>query len=231
MPGPCEPANGVVRPDVPLVSGARWEAGMRRSRKLAGPFHCFASSREVARLVAVTYVRFPLNLTSIKDLLFERGIDVCHEPRQALVEQVRADVRGRDAALPGQSHTRFPALAVALGRHVRETEKRDGPLVASDGSGRLSALGLRHENPRQECRAPVDEGVEAPRHPRADHPRRAPQPHRPSEVQAPTLRYARGLAAHRELGRCAHRVTWIVQRRVRIRLTGPPRDSLGGWSG
>jgi hypothetical protein len=26
-------------------------------------------------------------------------------------------------------------------------------------------------------------------------------------------------------------VTWIVQRRVRIRLTGPPRDSLGGWSG
>ncbi len=30
-------------------------------------------------MVAVTYVRFPLSLRNVEDLLFERGIDICHE--------------------------------------------------------------------------------------------------------------------------------------------------------
>ena len=52
----------------------------RRSRaKPPSPFRCFNSSREVIRLVALMYVRFPLSLRSVENLLFERGIDVCHE--------------------------------------------------------------------------------------------------------------------------------------------------------
>jgi putative transposase len=33
----------------------------------------------VIRLVVLMYVRFPLSLRNVEDLLFERGIDLCHE--------------------------------------------------------------------------------------------------------------------------------------------------------
>jgi putative transposase len=33
----------------------------------------------VIRLVVLMYVRFPLSLRNVEDLLFERGIDICHE--------------------------------------------------------------------------------------------------------------------------------------------------------
>ena len=52
----------------------------RKSRaKPPGPFRCFNSSPEVIRLVVLMYVRFPLSLRNVEDLLFERGIDLCHE--------------------------------------------------------------------------------------------------------------------------------------------------------
>ena len=46
---------------------------------LANPFRCFNSSPEMIRLVVMMYVRFPLCLRNVEDLLFERGIDICHE--------------------------------------------------------------------------------------------------------------------------------------------------------
>jgi transposase-like protein len=52
---------------------------MPRSRKSASPFRYFNSSPEVIRLVVMMYVRFPLSLRNVEDLLFERGIDICHE--------------------------------------------------------------------------------------------------------------------------------------------------------
>jgi putative transposase len=52
----------------------------RRSRaKPPSPFRYFNSSPEVIRLVVMMYVRFPLSLRNVEDLLFERGIDICHE--------------------------------------------------------------------------------------------------------------------------------------------------------
>jgi len=47
--------------------------------KAASPFRYFHSSPEVIRLVVLMYVRFPLSLRNVEDLLFERGIDICHE--------------------------------------------------------------------------------------------------------------------------------------------------------
>ena len=47
--------------------------------KSASPVRYFNSSPEVIRLVVMIYVRFPLILRSVEDLLFERGIDICHE--------------------------------------------------------------------------------------------------------------------------------------------------------
>lgn len=52
----------------------------RKSRaKPPSPFRYFNSSPEVIRLVVMMYVRFPLSLRNVEDLLFERGIDICHE--------------------------------------------------------------------------------------------------------------------------------------------------------
>ena len=52
----------------------------RKSRALPlSPFRRVNSSPEVIRLVVMMYVRFPLSLRNVEDLLFERGIDICHE--------------------------------------------------------------------------------------------------------------------------------------------------------
>lgn len=52
---------------------------MSSPRKPTSPFRYFNSSPEVIRLVVMMYVRFPLSLRNVEDLLAERGIDICHE--------------------------------------------------------------------------------------------------------------------------------------------------------
>src|SRR5476649_829271 len=47
--------------------------------KAPNPFRWFDSSPEVIRLVVLMYVRFPLSLRNVEDLLFERGIDISYE--------------------------------------------------------------------------------------------------------------------------------------------------------
>ena len=52
----------------------------RKSRaKPASPFRYFHSAPELIREVVMLYVRFPLSLRNVEDLLFERGYDLCHE--------------------------------------------------------------------------------------------------------------------------------------------------------
>ena len=52
----------------------------RKSRAAPpSPFRCFNSSPEVIRLVVMMYVKYPLSLRNVEDLLAERGIDVCQE--------------------------------------------------------------------------------------------------------------------------------------------------------
>ncbi|WP_298563120.1 IS6 family transposase [uncultured Aliiroseovarius sp.] len=43
------------------------------------PFRYFKASPEIIRLAVMLYVRFPLSLRNVEDLLHERGIDVSHE--------------------------------------------------------------------------------------------------------------------------------------------------------
>tara|TARA_R100000005_G_scaffold72265_1_gene39661 strand:- start:1257 stop:1964 length:708 start_codon:yes stop_codon:yes gene_type:complete len=43
------------------------------------PFRYFKTSPEIIRLTVLMYVRFPLSLRNVEDLLHERGIDICHE--------------------------------------------------------------------------------------------------------------------------------------------------------
>ena len=51
----------------------------RRSTPKSNPFRYFNSSPEVIRMAVMLYIRFPLSLRNVEDLLFERGVDICHE--------------------------------------------------------------------------------------------------------------------------------------------------------
>ena len=46
---------------------------------MQNPFRCFNGSLEIIRLAMLEYIRYPISLRQVEDLLFERGIDICHE--------------------------------------------------------------------------------------------------------------------------------------------------------
>jgi putative transposase len=43
-------------------------------------FRYFKTSPEIIRLAVMLYVRYPLSLRNVEDLLHERGIDITHGP-------------------------------------------------------------------------------------------------------------------------------------------------------
>ena len=61
--------NG-LEPALPHI----WFSGIPKN-----PFRYFNTSPEIIRLAVMMYVRFPLSLRNVEDLLHKRGIDVCHE--------------------------------------------------------------------------------------------------------------------------------------------------------
>ena len=46
---------------------------------MKNPFRYFKTSPEIIRLAVMMYIRFPLSLRQVEDLLHERGIDICYE--------------------------------------------------------------------------------------------------------------------------------------------------------
>jgi len=58
-----------------------WQLGCNGLKCLApqtSPFRYFNPLPEVIHLVVLIYLRFPLSLRNVEDLLLERGIDLCH---------------------------------------------------------------------------------------------------------------------------------------------------------
>jgi putative transposase len=47
--------------------------------KSDNPFRHYNSSPEIIRLPVMMYVRYPLSLRNVEDMLFERSIDISHE--------------------------------------------------------------------------------------------------------------------------------------------------------
>ena len=43
------------------------------------PFKYFKTSPEIIKLAVMYYIRYPLSLRQVEDILHERGIDICHE--------------------------------------------------------------------------------------------------------------------------------------------------------
>ena len=46
---------------------------------MKNPFRYFKTSPDIIRLAVMMYIRFPLSLRQVEDLLHERSIDICHE--------------------------------------------------------------------------------------------------------------------------------------------------------
>jgi putative transposase len=69
---------------------------------MSNPFRYFNSSPEVIRLVVMMYVRYPLSLRNVEDLLAERGIDISHETVRfwwnRFGPMFAAEIRNRHAA-------------------------------------------------------------------------------------------------------------------------------------
>ena len=80
---------------------------------MKNPFRYFKTSPEIIRLAVMMYVRFPLSLRNVEDLLHERGIEVSHRDDPVLVEPVRPDLRRRDPQEEDGSNARVFGLAVA----------------------------------------------------------------------------------------------------------------------
>jgi putative transposase len=88
---------------------------MPRSRKPASPFRYFNSSPEVIRLAVLMYVKYPLSLRNVEDLLHERGIDICHETVRFWWNRFgplfASDIRRqRTAQMRGSRHWRVSAV-------------------------------------------------------------------------------------------------------------------------
>ena len=80
---------------------------------MKNPFRYFKTSPEIIHLAVMMYVRFPLSLRNVEDLLHERGIEVSLRDDPVLVEPVRPDLRRRDPQEADGSNARVFGLAVA----------------------------------------------------------------------------------------------------------------------
>ena len=50
---------------------------------MRNPLGYFKTSPEIIRLAVMMYIRFPLSLRQVADLLHERGVDISHETVRA----------------------------------------------------------------------------------------------------------------------------------------------------
>ena len=75
------------------------------------------------RLAVMMYIRFPLSLRNVEDLLHERGIDISHETVRFWWNRFGPMFAAEIRKKTGQSDARIFELAVALGRGVREDQR------------------------------------------------------------------------------------------------------------
>ena len=99
-------------------------------------FRYFYSSPEVIRLVVMMYVKYPLSLRNVEDLLAERGIDICHETVRLWWNRFgpmfAAEIRRKRI-----DHMRaYTHWALAPGRCLREVQRRDALPLAGRRSRR-----------------------------------------------------------------------------------------------
>ena len=86
------------------------------------PFRWFDSSPEIIRLVVLMYVKYPLSLRNVEDLLHERGIDLCHETVRKWVSRFgpmfASEIRNKRV----EAMRQYP-LALASRRGLRQDQR------------------------------------------------------------------------------------------------------------
>ena len=105
---------------------------------MRNPFRYFNSSPEVIRLTVMMYLRYPLSLRQVEDLLFERGIDICHETIRFWWNRFGPMFANEIKKRRIQNSIIF-ALALAPGRGLRQDQWRDKLSLARGRSRRRSA--------------------------------------------------------------------------------------------
>ena len=72
------------------------------------PFRYFRTSPEIIRLAVMLYVRFPLSLRNVEDLLHERGIEIVHRPCSGYHRGMNIPTH-----MPGLKGFRYPREIIA----------------------------------------------------------------------------------------------------------------------
>ena len=98
---------------------------------MSNPFRYFKTSPEIIRLAVMMYIRFPLSLRQVEDLLHERGIDISYETVRAWWNRFgpmfcrgsQKDTFSVDAG--------FAAMEMASRRGVRSDQRRNSLPLAS----------------------------------------------------------------------------------------------------
>jgi len=96
---------------------------------MQNPFRYFNSLPAIIRLAVMMYVRFPLSLRQVEDLLSERGIDICHETVRFWWNRFWSAVCSGDPEASDSSSLALE-LALAPGRSVRADQWGDALSVA-----------------------------------------------------------------------------------------------------
>ena len=102
-------------------------------------FRYFKTSPEIIQLAVMMYVRFPLSLRNVEDLLHERGIDISHDSVRFWWNRFGPVFAAEIRKKPDQPDARILELAVASGRGVREDQRWDA-LPLADSAGYVSLI-------------------------------------------------------------------------------------------
>jgi putative transposase len=82
---------------------------------MSDPFRYFNSSPEVIRLVVMMYLKYPLSLRNVEDLLSERGIDISHETVRFWWNRFGPMFAAGDPKEGGSAHAPVSSVALAFG--------------------------------------------------------------------------------------------------------------------
>ena len=98
-------------------------------------FRYFKTSPEIIRLAVMLYVRYPLSLRNVEDLLHERGIDITHETvRFWWMRSLQTF-----AAVHGSIHNHFNQERTLIQTRLQGTTRRRTHRVASTLCGLIHA--------------------------------------------------------------------------------------------
>ena len=98
------------------------------------PLRYFKTSREIIQLAVMMYVRFPLSLRNVENLLHERGVDVCHESVRLWVDRFGTHFAGKIRKRRADYMRQVTRVAVVSGLGFREDKRRSTLPMASGRS-------------------------------------------------------------------------------------------------